>query len=272
MILTENVKDYCLKRRTAIKEAVAAYQPTLAVLQAGNTGTAELNQLKEECEKNGINFEWYYYEEDISTAELRLEIIDLHEHVDGIMVHKPLPKHINNEVIKIAIAPEKDINGANPIGRHSPSMVRGIIDYLTYCGFPFEGAHVVIFGKSEDFGKPLAEQVSDLGATVTLGDTTTRNIWEFIETADLIISATGKRGFLNCYAIHVPVIDVCNDCINTEHRNVLFADEVAELQRIALLDNLIEDKFVPCKSADRQCNIFCHRYAECVIEGTWKTE
>lgn len=240
MILTENVKDYCLKRRTAIKETIAAYQPTLAVLQAGDTGTAELSQLKEECENNGINFEWYYYEEDISTAELRLEIIDLHEHVDGIMVHKSLPKHINNEVIKIAIAPEKDINGANPIGRHSPSMVRGIIDYLVYCGFAFEGAHVVIFGKSEDFGTSLVKRISDLGATVTLGDVMTRNIWEFIETADLIISATGKRGFLNCYAIHVPVIDVCNDCINTEHRNVLFADEVAELQRIALLDNLID--------------------------------
>lgn len=160
--------------------------------------------------------------------------------MDGIIVHKSLPKHIDNKIVKTAIAPEKDVNGVNPIGRHSPSMVRGIIDYLTYCGFVFEGAHVVIFGKSEDFGKPLAEQIGDLGATVTLGDITTRNIWEFIETADLIISATGKQGFLNCYAIHVPVIDIYNDCINTEHRNILCADEVTELQRVALLDNLID--------------------------------
>ncbi len=240
MILTENVKDYCLKRQTAIKEAITAYQPTLAVLQAGDAGTAELTQLKEECEKYGVKFEWYYYEEDISTLDLKLEIIDLNNHIDGMVIQMPLPQHIDDEIIRTSITPEKDINGANPIGWYNPSMVRGITDYLAYCGFAFEGSHAVIFGKSEDFGKPLARKMSDLGATVTLGDTTTRNIWEFIATADLIISATGKRGFLNCYAIHVPVIDVCNDCINTEHRNVLFADEVAELQRIALLDNLVD--------------------------------
>ena len=231
MILTNDVKDYCLKRRTAFAATAAKEQPRLAVLQAGEAGTAEIMKWKTACEQIGIYFEWYYFEEDITDEELMQEIKDLEEFVDGIVVKMP---SMSRE-IRTAIGLKKDVDGANPFGRHHSSMISGIMQYLAHAGFVFEGAHVVIFDKSEDFGEPLGIKMGRLGATVSLCDESTRNRWDFIETADLIITTMG----LNCYAIHVPVIDVAGKCINTENRKVIGTREVKELSVIGLMDNLM---------------------------------
>ena len=121
--------------------------------------------------------------------------------------------------------------------------------YLTHCGFKFKGANVVILGRSELVGKPLAEMMTNAHATVTLCHSATRNIWDHISMADLIISAVGKANFLNCYAIYCPVVDVginftedgkmVGDCFNTEGREVTpVPGGVGLLTRCALLEQI----------------------------------
>lgn len=259
MILTKNIKEYCSECKTAIKEIIEQdfsdfiKKPTLAVFQIGNNeaSTRYIRNKKKDCEEVGINFEWYYYPEEITTNALVQEIKDMNDYVDGLIVQMPLPDHIDITAIKQAINPKKDVDGFHSNSRFRPCTPTGIIDYLIDgCGYNFEGKNVTIFGRSDIVGKPLADMLLELDATVTLCHSKTRNVWDHINTADLIISAVGKAGFLNCYAIHVPVIDVginfdengklVGDCFNTENRDVTpVPGGVGLLTRVALLENTL---------------------------------
>ena len=259
MILTKNIKEYCAECKTAIKEIIEQdfsdfiKKPTLAVFQIGNNeaSTRYIRNKKKDCEEVGINFEWYYYPEEITTNDLVQEIKDMNDYVDGLIVQMPLPDHIDITAIKQAINPKKDVDGFHSNSRFRPCTPTGIIDYLIDgCGYNFEGKNVTIFGRSDIVGKPLADMLLELDATVTLCHSKTRNVWDHISTADLIISAVGKAGFLNCYAIHVPVIDVginfdengklVGDCFNTENRDVTpVPGGVGLLTRVALLENTL---------------------------------
>ena len=259
MILTKNIKEFCAERKAHLKEIIerdypdGIDNPRLAVFQIGNVeaSTRYIKNKKKDCEEVGIEFEWYYYPEDITTNELVCEIKDMTPYVDGLIVQMPLPDHIDIEAIKTAIDPSIDVDGFHPLSWFHPCTPAGIIDYLTTgCDFDFAGKNVTIFGRSDIVGKPLAKMLTDLDATVTLCHSKSKDKWQYIDGADLIISAIGKAGFLNCYAIHVPVIDVginfdengklVGDCINTEGRDVTpVPGGVGLLTRVALLDNVI---------------------------------
>ena len=258
MILTKNIKEYCAERKAAIKAnieknyPVPAKKPLLAVFQVGDmeASTTYIKNKKKDCEEVGIDFEWYYFEEDITTEELKIEIEDMMDYVDGLIIQMPLPDHIDVKVIKTAINPKHDVDGFHPMSWFSPCTPQGIIDYLNACGFVYEGANVVVIGRSDIVGKPMAEMLTKRDCTVTLCHSKTKNIWDFIGNADLIICAVGKAGFLNCYPIHVPVIDVginfdengklVGDCINTENRDVTpVPGGVGLLTRVALLENTV---------------------------------
>ena len=259
MILTKNIKEYCAERKAHLKEIiekdfpVGVRKPLLVVFQIGNVeaSTKYIRNKKKDCEEVGINFEWYYYPEEITTEELVCEIKDMIPYADGLIVQMPLPDHIDKTAIKLAIDPEKDVDGFHPMSEFLPCTPLGIIRYLIDgCNYNFEGKNVTIFGRSDIVGKPLAQMLTDLDATVTLCHSKTRNAWDHISNADLIVSAVGKAGFLNCYPIHVPVIDVginfdangklVGDCINTENRDVTpVPGGVGLLTRVALLENTV---------------------------------
>lgn len=258
MILTRNIKEFCANKKAQIKEDIErdfvdAKKPTLAVIQVGNNEASNryIHNKKKDCEEVGIFFEWYYYEETISENELITEIKDLLPYVDGMIVQMPLPEHIDVDAIKLAIAPEKDVDGFHPMSWFNPCTPAGIIDYVVNgCGYDFTGKNVTIFGRSDIVGKPLAQILTNRDATVTLCHSKSKDKWQFIETADFIVTAVGKPAFLNCYAIHVPVVDVginfdengklVGDCINTENRDVTpVPGGVGLLTRVALLENTL---------------------------------
>ena len=258
MILTRNIKEFCANKKAQIKEDIErdfvdAKKPTLAVIQVGNNeaSTRYIRNKKKDCEEVGISFEWYYYEETISENELITEIKDLLPYIDGMIVQMPLPKHIDVDAIKLAIAPEKDVDGFHPMSWFNPCTPAGIIDYVVNgCGYDFTGKNVTIFDRSDIVGKPLAQMLTNRDATVTLCHSKSKDKWQFIETADFIVTAVGKPAFLNCYAIHVPVVDVginfdengklVGDCINTENRDVTpVPGGVGLLTRVALLENTL---------------------------------
>lgn len=258
MILTQNIKEFCANKKAQIKEDIErdfvdAKKPTLAVIQVGNNeaSTRYIRNKKKDCEEVGISFEWYYYEETISEKELITEIKDLLPYVDGMIVQMPLPEHIDVDSIKLAIAPEKDVDGFHPMSWFNPCTPAGIVDYVVNgCGYDFTGKNVTIFGRSDIVGKPLAQMLTNRDATVTLCHSKSKDKWQFIDTADFIVTAVGKPAFLNCYAIHVPVVDVginfdengklVGDCINTENRDVTpVPGGVGLLTRVALLENTL---------------------------------
>lgn len=259
MILTKNIKDFCATKKAHLKETIEKefpeeiYKPTLAVFQVGNVeaSTRYIRNKKKDCEEVGINFEWYYYPEEITTEELVCEVKSIAPYVDGLIVQMPLPDHIDKTAIKLAIDPKKDVDGFHPMSMFKPCTPFGIVTYLIDgCDYDFKGKNVTIFGRSDIVGKPLAKMLTDLDATVTLCHSKTRNALDHITNADLIITAVGKPAFLNCYDIHIPVIDVginfdendklVGDCINTENRDVTpVPGGVGLLTRVALLENTL---------------------------------
>ncbi|NLM00039.1 MAG: bifunctional methylenetetrahydrofolate dehydrogenase/methenyltetrahydrofolate cyclohydrolase FolD [Treponema sp.] len=141
--------------------------------------------------------------------------------VHGILVQLPLPKHINEEKVIMAINPEKDVDGFHPInvgnmviGKKSylPCTPHGVLVLLREMNIPTNGMHAVVVGRSNIVGKPLSILLSrkDINATVTICHTGTKNIAEHTRQADILIAAVGKAGVITADMIKpgATVIDV----------------------------------------------------------------
>ena len=138
-----------------------------------------------------------------------LEIINTFnnsESVDGILVQLPLPKHIHQDRILNTINPNKDVDCFHPanvanlwLGKDGikPCTPQGIIDLLDYGNIDLRGKHVVIIGRSNIVGLPVAKMCLDRDATVTVCHSKTKDLKEITRTADVLIVAIGKPKFIN---------------------------------------------------------------------------
>lgn len=227
--------------------------PTLGIIQVGDNpaSTKYVNNKIKDCKEVGINVLKISLPEDVREPDLLTAVSDTAQKSDGIIVQLPLPPQIDVTKVKKAIPQEKDVDGFIYDSPYFSCTPLGIMEYLDYCGFNLDGKNVIIIGRSDIVGKPLARMMTNANATVTLCHSHTTNLWQHICNADLIICAVGKAKFLNCYAIHVPVIDVginfieidgkmkmVGDCFNTENRDVTpVPGGVGLLTRCALLEN-----------------------------------
>lgn len=257
--LTIDIKEYFTIQKDIIKDMIETFgnAPTLAVIQVGDLEASNryIKNKKKDCEEVGIQFEWYHFPEEITTENLIMEITDLLPYVHAMIVQMPLPDHIDTEAVKMAISPDKDVDGLHPLSHFEPCTPRGIIDYLQMNDFDFDGKNVTIIGRSEIVGKPLARMLTDLNATVTLCHSHTKSLYTYLNRADLIICAVGQPNFLNCYSLHSkPIIDVginvlengklVGDCFNTEDREVTpVPGGVGLLTRLALLQNVCSARY-----------------------------
>lgn len=141
--------------------------------------------------------------------------------VHGILVQLPLPKHIDEDKIIMAISPDKDVDGFHPvnvgnlmIGRKSylPCTPHGVLVLLKTMGIPTSGRHVVIVGRSNIVGKPLSVLLlrKEYNATVTVCHTGTKDMALFTRQADILIAAAGCPGMITADMVKpgVAVIDV----------------------------------------------------------------
>lgn len=202
-------------------------RPHLAAILVGHDGGSETyvaNKVKA-CEVCGFRSSLIRYENDIDEATLLEEIKRLNEddEVDGFIVQLPLPKHIDEQKIVEAVDPRKDVDGFHPInvGRqmiglpcfHSATPA-GIMLLLERYGVPTSGANCVILGRSNIVGKPMAAlmmQKSNPGnATVTVCHRDTKNLKEICRSADILIAAMGRPGFVTADMVKegATVIDV----------------------------------------------------------------
>jgi methylenetetrahydrofolate dehydrogenase (NADP+)/methenyltetrahydrofolate cyclohydrolase len=253
-MILKDIKEYRAAAIEKLKDKVSQMEikPSLAIIQVGDNEASNRyvrNKIRD-CESVDIDGRIFKFSEDVLESTLLDQIKEIQKDYDSIIVQLPLPKHISVEKVTAAIDPSKDVDGFTANSKFTPCTPGGIMKYLEYCGWDPIGKNVVIIGRSDIVGKPMAKLMTDADATVTLCHSRTKNLWKYIEAADLIICAVGKKEFLNCYSIHVPVIDVginftnegklVGDCFNTENRDVTpVPGGVGLLTRLALLENVV---------------------------------
>lgn len=249
-----NIKEYVAKRKSEIAAMVAKRQtkPQIAIIQVGDLEASNRyvrNKIKD-CDEVGIKTIHTKLPENTSASTLKNVIDDFNNDpaTTGVFVQLPVPDHL--ESCTQYISPYKDVDGLLRNSSYMPCTAKGIMRYLEACEFDLTGKHVVIIGRSEIVGKPLAKAMTDANATVTLCHSRTKNLDWYTQHADLIVCAVGKAKFLNCYPIYCPVIDVginfdhegkmVGDCFNTEGREVTpVPGGVGLLTRVGLLENAI---------------------------------
>jgi methylenetetrahydrofolate dehydrogenase (NADP+)/methenyltetrahydrofolate cyclohydrolase len=179
------------------------------------------------CVEIGMRSEVIELPATISQADLLKRIDELNHNPDvhGILVQQPLPKHIDDFAVTLAIKPEKDVDGFHPenvgklcIGRLDECFISctpfGVIELFKRYQIQTEGKHCVIVGRSNIVGKPMAmlmmQKLKQMNATVTVCHSATPNISDFTRQADILIAAIGKANFITAEMVKsgAVVIDV----------------------------------------------------------------
>ncbi len=181
--------------------------PHLVVVLVGDDSASRVyvNNKKKAAEKVGIKSSVIEFSSDISEDTLLKKINELNNdsEVTGILVQLPLPNHIDKNKVVTAISPLKDVDGFHPenqgkllIGMEPyfyPATPQGILMLLDEYSIPLECKNAVVIGRSNIVGKPMAQMLLKRNATVTMCHSYTQNLDEIIKTADVVISAVGKK-------------------------------------------------------------------------------
>lgn len=201
--------------RTRIKEDTEVFikqtgiVPGLAVVIVGADPASQVyvRNKHKACAEVGMYSEVHELPENISEEEL-LSLIDRLNHSDkihGILVQLPLPKHLNEEAVILAIDPTKDVDAFHPqnvgkimIGNYSflPCTPAGVMELLRFYGIDPAGKHCVIIGRSNIVGKPQSMLMLKANATVTICHSKTQNLSSLVRMADIVIAAVGKPKFI----------------------------------------------------------------------------
>lgn len=183
----------------------------LGAILVGHDGGSEsyVSHKIKDCEEVGFESTLLRFENDITEKQLLLELKKLNNNseIDGFIVQLPLPKHINKQKIIEAINSTKDVDGFHPVNvgkmvvgipSFVPATPLGITLLLKYYNIQTSGKHCVILGRSNIVGRPLSVLMSqkEMNSTVTVLHSGSKNIKEFCLSADILISAMGKPGFV----------------------------------------------------------------------------
>lgn len=198
--LLEDLKDKINKLDTKLG---------LTVIQVGEdpASSVYVRQKNKMAENLGFNFNHIKLDENIKEEELLniIEKLNKDDNVDGILVQMPIPNHLNAKKVQNAILPCKDVDGLTDInmGKLShnidslvPCTPMGIIDLLKYYNIDISGKNVVIIGRSDLVGKPLASLMTNNDATVTLCHSKTKNLSFYTKNADILVVAIGRANFI----------------------------------------------------------------------------
>ncbi|MGB2305897.1 MAG: bifunctional 5,10-methylenetetrahydrofolate dehydrogenase/5,10-methenyltetrahydrofolate cyclohydrolase [Flavobacteriaceae bacterium] len=225
------------KTSTEIKEEIKAKvntmkdrgerAPHLAAVLVGNDGASltYVGSKVRSCEYVGFESTLIRLEDETTEEALLLQIDQLNQdkNIDGYIVQLPLPKHINEERILLAIDPKKDVDGFHPanFGRMAldldafiPATPFGIMQLLERYQVPTSGKHCLVIGRSHIVGRPISILMSQKGsagdATVTVAHSRTQNLKILTKQADIIVMALGIPEYLTADMVKdgVTVIDV----------------------------------------------------------------
>ena len=205
MILDGRLTASYIRAQVADEVRRIEQEITLAIIMVGNNMASQTyvkNKIKA-CEEVGITVRDYFLDENISQKEV-LDIINKcnkDETVTGVLVQLPLPKHLEEKVIVDAIHPNKDVDGLTITNQGAlmmnedgiiPATPKGVITLLKRYYVEITGKNVVVVGRSNLVGKPLALLFLNENATVTIAHSKTPNLKEITKKADIVVAAAGK--------------------------------------------------------------------------------
>lgn len=225
-------KQVAADMRAELKAEVAGLKeqgivPGLGVVLVGDDPASRsyVTAKEKACAEAGIYSDDNKLSADTSQAELMalVEKMNADPKINGILVQLPLPKGLNESEVLLAINPDKDVDGFHPVSVGKmvvgekgflPCTPHGIVQLLVRSNVQIEGAEVVIVGRSNIVGKPLANMLIQKNATgnatVTVCHTRTKNLAEHVRRADIVIAAAGRPGTVTAEMIKngAVVIDV----------------------------------------------------------------
>jgi methylenetetrahydrofolate dehydrogenase (NADP+)/methenyltetrahydrofolate cyclohydrolase len=210
--LSEQIKAELAAEVEKIKQQGGKIPHLAAVIVGENPASKVYVASKiKSCEQVGFKSSLIRCEADTTEAQLLDIVRQLNDDpdVDGFIVQLPLPKHINEEVVTLAISPQKDVDGFHPVnfGRMAqglpsflPATPMGILEMLRRYEIPTEGKHCVVIGRSNIVGTPMGILMSRKGypgnCTVTIAHARTQDLPAEVRRADIVVAAIGKPEFV----------------------------------------------------------------------------
>jgi methylenetetrahydrofolate dehydrogenase (NADP+) / methenyltetrahydrofolate cyclohydrolase len=202
-----------LKREVAAMVEAGFRPPHLVAILVGNDGGSMtyVGAKEKACHEIGFLGSVIRYEDTVTEAELlkKIDEINHDSQIDGLIVQLPLPKHIDENKVTLAIAPHKDVDGFHDVnmGRLTkgadgvkPATPYGITLILKHYGIETAGKNVVVVGRSNIVGRPMSIMLSGPGetgnATVTVTHSKTVDLKSHTLRADILVAAIGKPGFI----------------------------------------------------------------------------
>jgi methylenetetrahydrofolate dehydrogenase (NADP+)/methenyltetrahydrofolate cyclohydrolase len=205
--VAKEIRAELTQRVSKLKEQ--GVTPGLVMIRVGEdpASVSYVSGKEKAAEEIGVWSQTIVLPESASEEELlsKVEEMNKAEHVDGILVQLPLPKHINADKVLNLIDPAKDVDGFHPVNvgkmligdpYFMPCTPHGAVELMVRSGNPPEGKHVVICGRSNIVGKPLmamlVQKNKRANATVTVVHTGTKNMAEITRQADILVAAMGS--------------------------------------------------------------------------------
>jgi methylenetetrahydrofolate dehydrogenase (NADP+) / methenyltetrahydrofolate cyclohydrolase len=199
-VVTEGVRDFVAR---------TGRRPGLDVIVVGDDAASQVyvrNKAKA-CEEAGMRGDVHRLPATTSQEQLLalVRALSVRDDVDGILVQLPLPKHINEAEVLVAIDPARDVDGFHPMnagalftGKETlvPCTPLGCMRMLEHTRIPLDGARAVVVGRSNIVGKPMALLLLQRGATVTIAHSRTRELGALCAEADVLVVAVGKQAMV----------------------------------------------------------------------------
>ncbi|MBR6359419.1 MAG: hypothetical protein IKS11_07195, partial [Lachnospiraceae bacterium] len=240
--ISQAIKDEV--KAEAEKLSETGRKPCLAVILVGSdpASAVYVGNKKKACEYCGFDSVSIEMPEETTEEEVLKKIAELNsnENVDGILVQLPLPKHINEDNVILAIDPSKDVDGFHPVNVGNLLIGRdgfvsctpaGIIELLKRSDVDIQGKECVVVGRSNIVGKPMAVLMLRENATVTVCHSRTKDLKEVTKRADILIVAVGKprlitKEYVKAHSDREPVVYTADADAEYEKTYVIDLSEI----------------------------------------------
>lgn len=207
--VAQEIKDNIVSDIEALKKE--GKEPTLGMVRLGSNpdDISYEKSIIRNCEKLGINTKVFENSLEMTTEELEdlLKKLNKDKNISGILVFRPLPKHIDEARIREAISPKKDIDCMHPLNLARifegnmdgflPCTPKSAMEILAFNKVELEGKNVVIVNRSMVLGKPLAMMMLNENATVTICHSRTKDLPSITKAADVVVTALGRAKFFD---------------------------------------------------------------------------
>ena len=207
--VTEAMNARLLSRSEALR--TKGINPTLAIIRVGERGddiSYERGATKR-AEKVGVDVKNVLLHENVTQDELIKTVKDINadDSVHGVLMFRPLPSHIDEDVVRNTLEPSKDVDGITDLSLagvfagidtgYAPCTAQACMEILAHNNYDLQGKNAVVVGRSLVIGKPVAMMLLGKNATVTLCHSRSKNLSDIVAAADIVIACVGRAKMLD---------------------------------------------------------------------------